>query len=285
MILSCMALYGGSCAAQYRPAVTVKVDTVLTAGIYRIVLPPPFVARCGVNFSDLRIFDEAGKETPYVLRTNSLDRFNAGYLALPDPKIVRKDSSDHHSYYYLHYNDTYRIDRLSLVVASPALYKRIISINPVGDRSNGITTSFGIDPADTVFHVTPMKGDNLVIEIENDDNAPLAITRVASAQSGIYLLTYVEPGHSYRLMAGDPKVGAPKYDLHYFTDSTSAAPATIGVGTIEPGMGEVGGRSGGVQSAGKSGQVFLWSVVTVILLLLLYVSVRLARAIDKKGAS
>jgi hypothetical protein len=271
--------------AQFQPTTTVAVDSVLKAGIYRIVLPPPFVARSRTDLSDLRIFDEAQKETPYVLRTELQDPLNAGYQPIPDPKIVEKDSSNHHSYYKLKYNDSYRIDRLSFVIRSPALYKRMAFVTSNDNGQIGVQASISIDPRDTVIHLRPMKGDNLIIDVDNEDNEPLAITRVATAQAGIYLLTYLEPQHSYALMAGDPAVAAPEYDLHYFTDSTRMSPVTIGLGPIE----RVEWRVKNVnrnprleQADRKSRQVLLWSLVLSILLFLLYVSVKLAKAVNKK---
>jgi hypothetical protein len=153
---------------------------------------------------------------------------------------------------------------------------------PVSNPEIGIPESISIDPADTAFQLDPKMADSLLLDVDNEDNEPLAITRVASAQSGIYLLAWLEPGNTYRLMAGDPAVAAPKYDLHYFTDSTLLPPVTIGLGTMEPGILMAQVRSAGTPP-GRSGQVLLWTVVAITLLLLLLVSVKLARAIDKKG--
>lgn len=279
---SALALFGGLCPAQYQPVATVPVDSVTKPGIYRIVLPPSFVARCRTDLSDIRIFTGVGKEAPYVLRTADSDRFNAGYLPLPDPKISRKDSTNHFSYYLLQYDDFYRIDRLSLVITSPALYKRSAYVLPAGGRATGTTGSFSLDPSDTVIPVEHFRTDSVLIEVSNEDNAPLEITRVAGAQSGIYLLAYLEPGNSYRLVAGDSDVVAPKYDLHYFTDSALLPPVTIGVGSVER-VGTVAQRKPGrTRSAGKPGQLILWSIIGATLVLLLFVSVKLTRAIDKK---
>jgi hypothetical protein len=269
-------------AAQYRPAATVTVDSVSRAGIYRIVLPPEFVASCRSTLADVRIIDRNGREAPYVLKTDPEDRFNAGYLAIPDPKIRESDSSNRHSYYMLQYEDRYRIDRLSLVITRPALYKRSAEVSIVSEQGAAYVATISIDPADSVFRLRSIKAGRLLIDVANQDNAPLVISRVATAQSGIYLLTYLEPGHTYRLMAGDPKAGEPEYDLHYFTDSTQLAPVTIGLGAIERGKVAADLTSPPGRSGGKTGLLLLWSLVVVIVLLLLYVSVKLARAVNKK---
>lgn len=277
-------LVAARCTAQYRPTASMAVDSVPAAGIYRIVLPPSFVARCGPDLADIRLIDEKGKEAPYVLKADPQDRFNAGYLPIPDPRILERDSSNRHSYYVLNYGDTYRIDRLSLVITRPALYKRMAVILTASEPdSEARVATITIDPADSVFRLPPVKADRLLIDVSNQDNAPLAISRVATAQSGIYLLTYLERGHAYRLMAGDARASAPDYDLHYFTDSTLLPPVTIGLGPLQQAIAKPGRDLQKNRSDQKRGLLLLWGVITVILLLLLFVSIKLARAIDKKG--
>lgn len=277
-----LLLASGDCSAQYLPTIMTKLDSVAKPGIYRIVLPPSFVAGCRADLSDLRIFDENDKEAPYVLRESSPDRISTGFLPIPDPKILQKDSSDRHSYFWLQYDDNYRIDRISFVITGPALYKRTAAISTL-PRNAMPAATITIDPADSVFRLPPLRANRLLIEVANHDNAPLVITRVATSQLGIYLLTYLQPGHEYWLMAGDSKVNTPDYDLHYFTDSMPVTPLAIGLGPLrrfldrERRTNKPSGRW-----ISRNPGVLLWSVLTLILLLLLYVSVKLARAIDKK---
>ncbi|HEV2355389.1 MAG TPA: hypothetical protein VGR89_14160, partial [Puia sp.] len=182
---------GSSCSAQYHPIVTAKVDSVTRAGIFRIVLPPSFVACCRPDLSDIRIIDGNGRQAPYVLRTDPGDKWNAGYTTIPDPHIVEHDSNDRHSYYLLQYNDSYRIERLSLVIRHPALYKRTAEILTAPGPDQQHVATITIDPADSVFSFQPVKAARLLIDVANEDNAPLAISRVATFQSGICLLAYL----------------------------------------------------------------------------------------------
>lgn len=277
-----LLLAGGDCSAQYRATIMTKLDSVAKAGIFRIVLPPSFVAGCRADFSDLRIFDEKDKEAPYVLRESSPDRLTTGFLPIPDPNILQKDSSDQHSYFWLQYDNNYRIDRLSLVITGPALYKRTAVVSTVPGNAMPVAT-ISIDPADSVFRLPPLRANRLLIEVANHDNAPLVMTRVATSQLGIYLLTYLQPGHEYWLMAGDPKVNTPDYDLHYFTDSMPVTTLAIGLGPLRRFL-DREGRAGQPSEKGISRKpgVLFWSLVVLILLLLLYVSVKLARAVDQK---
>jgi hypothetical protein len=280
--------------------VTAQVDSVPRTGFYRIILPPQLVAKCRPDLSDLRIYKPDGTTVPYVLRTAIHDRMNAGYLPLPDPMISQKDSSNKHSYYRLRYDDTYRIERLSLVVSNPILYKRTVRImaeeDATGDKP---VTCVSIDPKDTVFLLPAVKAKTLLIDIANGDNAPLLIRKVVSAQSGIYLLAYLlaGEGNRYELGAGDSIEGPPDYDLHYFTDSLQQHPFDIGLQPVMLRAGAASGQrmpakkvgSGGLASGtdsvpagGRKSGLLLWSILIFILLILTFVSIKLAKAVSQK---
>jgi len=278
-----LLLISGVCCAQYRPTASAVVDSVRGNGFYRILLPPAFVARCRTDLSDLRIYDEQGTETPYVLKTGDRDTLNAGFQSIPDPEIRRQDSSNRHTYYRLRYDDAYRIDRLSFVIANPVLFKREAFISSP-DFDAGIVEAISIDPTDTVFRGPPMKATELLIDINNKDNPPLVISRVATAQSGIYLVVLLRGDRRYRLVAGDPSVRAPDYDLHFFTDSLTSAPPVLPLGVVHrENRGTVATGTGARGPGANRSGLLLWGVVALVLLLLIYVSVKLARAVDQKG--
>jgi hypothetical protein len=282
------------------PSVTARVDSVTRTGFYRIILPPQLVAKCRSDLSDLRIYKPDGTTVPYVLRTGIHDKMNAGYLPLPDPTISQKDSGNKHSYYRLQYNDAYRIERLSLIISNPILYKRTVRImaeeNSTTDKP---VTCVSIDPKDTVFLLPAVKAKVLLIDIANGDNAPLVIRKVVSAQSGIYLLAYLLAGEGdrYELGAGDSLVGPPDYDLHYFTDSLQQHPFDIGLqpvrlrtgtalagSTVKQTAGAGGPASGanGAAAAGRKSGLLLWSILIFILIMLTFISIKLARAVSQK---
>ena len=278
---------------------TAGVDSVARTGFYRIILPPQLVAKCRPDLSDLRIYKPDGTTVPYVLRTGIHDKMNAGYLPLPDPTISQKDSGNKHSYYRLQYNDAYRIERLSLIVSNPILYKRTVRIMAEEDSTgNKPVTCVSIDPKDTVFLLPAVKAKVLLIDIANGDNAPLVIRKVVSAQSGIYLLAYLlaGEGNRYELGAGDSLVGPPDYDLHYFTDSLQQHPFDIGLQPVRLRTGTALAGSEGVRvkqaagdaagaggpAAGRKSGLLLWSILIFILLMLTFVSIKLARAVSQK---
>ena len=291
------------CRAQGRGAggrsgylAVARLDTVKTTGFYRIILPPQLVAKCKPDLSDIRICQSDGTMIPYVLNTDVKSTLNAGYLALPDPFIRQKDSSDKHSYIQLQYADVFRIERLSLVIKGPTLYKRtaqVINEDAVGmDRQ---IATISLDPGDSVFPIPVVKTRHLLIDVTNMDNMPLVFGRIASAQSGIYILAHLERHRDYELEGGDSLASKPDYDLHYFTDSLHDKPLDIGYKSVyqqEQGLSPAKRDSITVDSsaiksvartrANTRPTILLWLTLVIVLLLLIYISVKMVKAIAKK---
>jgi hypothetical protein len=270
------------------------LNPVEKTGFYRFVLPPRFVAKCRPDLSDIRICQPDGTMIPYVLNTDVKSPLNAGYLALPDPLIRQKDSSDKHSYILLQYADAFRIERLSFVIKGPALYKRmagVINMDAAGmDRQ---IATISLDPGDSVFSIPAVKTRHLLIDVTNMDNMPLVISRVASAQSGIYILAHLEKHRDYELEGGDSLAGKPDYDLHYFTDSLHDRPLDIGYKDVylrDPAPAKRDSLtidSSAIKSVARArgytrSTILLWLVLVIVLLLLIYISVKMVKAIAKK---
>ncbi|MBS1662939.1 MAG: hypothetical protein JST68_17975 [Bacteroidetes bacterium] len=276
------------CRAQ-TPIVGAPLDTVRENGFYRVILPPDLIARCKADFSDLRLYRFNHGFVPYVLKEGMADPL---YLPVPDPQIKQRDSSNKHSYISLQYADTYRIDKLSFIISHPALYKRKVRIsNPDDSSGTPLEAITDIDPRDTVFRIPPVKAKRLLIDISNADNEPLIIDRVSSFQVPVYILTILEKGKEYELEAGDWSAVKPDYDLHYFTDSFKMPPYSIAAKTIYYKKAAVGPARSLDDAAAKikdsaSGNtrsgILLWSVIVLVLLLLIYISVKMVKAIAKK---
>lgn len=263
---------------------TALLERVKMTGIYRIVLPPPFVAYCKADLADVRIYGRDGEQIPYVLNTDPKSPLNTGYFTLPEPVFRQKDSSNKHSYVHLSFSEAYRIDRLSLTVSGPVLFKRTVEVYDEDCSCPWKAGSiFTVDPQDSVFNVPPVKTRHLMLDISNLDNAPLKLSRVGASQSGVYLLAQLEESKEYVVKGGDSTAVKPEYDLHFFTDSMQSKPLDAVIKEI---------RSGNAAPpvvvqphVEKKGSPFLlWSVLTLVLLLLIYISVKMVRAIAKKEA-
>jgi hypothetical protein len=201
------------------------------------------------------------------------------YQNVPDPAIRQKDSSDKHSYITLFYKEPYRIDKLDLGIRGPALYKRYARIYDSDTAGRLLVIGLALDPLNTSFRIPPVKTSRMLIDISNEDNAPLLIQRATSSQLDQYLMTYLRPGLNYRLLAGNGKATTPEYDLKYFVDTVSTGLHEIRPGSLRP----VNSLKAPALPPGKDhAGIILWSIIVAVLLLLILLSVKMVKSIPEK---
>ncbi|HMH21799.1 MAG TPA: hypothetical protein VK563_08485 [Puia sp.] len=225
------------------------------------------------------ILDDKGLLPVNMLKAGMYTRnfTNGKYLGVPYPALSQKDSSNKHSYILLQYRDRYRIDKLEFIVQGPALYKRQASVY---DNRNGgyrLMKTIALSPSENSFLMPAIRTDSLLLDIANEDNAPLVIQAVRTAQLNQYLLTYLQPGSGYSLLGGDPQAAMPAYDLKYFTDSLTRDPEEVATGPLKPGH-----VPGPVQPvATDHSGIWLWGILGLVLVLLAFLSFKMIKAIPK----
>ncbi|MES1249348.1 MAG: hypothetical protein ABUL46_01620 [Chitinophaga rupis] len=255
------------------------LDTIRQAAFYKIPLSPEWVAKCRQDLGDLRILGGDGKFSPYVLR--SKEPATDAYTDIPDPVIRQNDSSNQHSYLILQYGGPYRIDKVELIIQEPRLYKRHILVYDNEKDHGWPIAGVDIDPRNTSFRIPSTKTHSLLLDITNADNPPLVISRVATAQLDQYLVTYLQPGITYRLLAGNPQAGPPEYDLKYFVDSLTGDPQELLPGPIQA-EGQATGRPVQVKAEKDHSGYILWGIILLVLLLLVSLSLKMVKATAQK---
>jgi hypothetical protein len=136
-----------------------------------------------------------------------------------------------------------------------------------------------ISPAGTSFAVSPFKTNCLLIDVANEDDSPLVIQAVKSAQLNQYLLTYLQPGDSYCLLGGNMHAVAPDYDLKYFTDSLTRDPQELLSGPMRPESGDIGPVA---PEAKDPSRTLLWVVLGLVLVVLASLSFKMIQSISEK---
>lgn len=205
------------------------------------------------------------------IATQSLS--HGSYRSTPAPQIAQKDSSDHYSYITLTYREPYIIDQLELDIVGPRLYKRKARIFSKDESYSGAT--FEIDPTHHSFQVPSYKSRVLILEISNEDNAPLVVNNVVTSQLERYLLAWLQPGTEYRLQAGNAQAESPVYDLKYFIDSMRREPLEIVPGTLQA----VTKQAAPPVATKDRSNVMLWVIISIVLVLLVFLSFKMLKAI------
>ena len=157
-----------------------------------------------------------------------------------------------------------------------------------------------VDPKHLMLKIPTVRTRRLWIDIDNADNAPLILNEVAALQAARFLLAYLQPGFTYKVFAGNAQAPPPDYDLKYFTDSVKEPPSTLlldslqpigsqdqpkvinGVSPAQPPLSKEKTPASSSASPKVSSTLLLWSAIFVVLLLLIYFSVKMVRAIAQK---
>ena len=229
------------------------------------------------NYHYFKIIQEDKGVLPLnIYRAGVITKQQAGtkrYRPTPQPVISQKDSSNHHSYVTLTFQEPYLIENLYFDIKSPRLYKRetkvLIKEDPYRDER------LILDPASHSFDVLPLKVRSITLEIDNEDNAPLVFNKIETNQKERYLLTWLEPGR-YELLAGDKKAQTPKYDLGNFVDTVSREPAAILPGALIPT--NIHPAPPVVKPPDNNG-IYLWGAIVAVLAMLIWLCFNMLKSI------
>lgn len=265
------------------------VDTIRKDAFYQVRLTPEIIAKCKADLADLRLLGPGDRFVSYVLKdcragTNE----EKEWLPVPGAVMTQKDSSDKHSYIDLRFSEAYEIDRLAFVIRDPVFYKRDAVVFAEGAAAAEwmSVTSITLAPGATLLNIPSVKTGRLRIDITNADNAPLVINEVAGFQASRCLLAYLKAGSGYQVLAGNAQAVAPEYDLKYFTDSLTATPPILFPGLLQQATfvnNQAAAPVTGTKArSGKQADLLLWSILLAILILLVYFSVRMVKAITQK---
>jgi hypothetical protein len=146
----------------------------------------------------------------------------------PSNLFVRKDSSkitwltvDNSKYYH--------ISNVLLFIKSPRFYKRQVDVIAGGMLAGNFIISL-----DSVVNLSlPIFNDSsFTIKIYNEDNPPLEIAAISTAQNEEKIITYLETGNSYALEMTNTDANPPHYDLVSFKDSIPKDVKGIGFSNI-----------------------------------------------------
>ncbi|MBI3880713.1 MAG: DUF3999 family protein [Verrucomicrobia bacterium] len=248
------------------------------AGVQQLELDLDVLARGARSLADLRVVAD-GKQLPYVIERTSLQRA----LALtPQPANDPKRPSVSRWEFKLP-RANLPLTRLDCASADPLFQRRATLIEEVKDERGekdravlGEATWLRTPenkPRLLVLALTRApRTDRVWLEVENGDNAPLALGEFTAWHSTSRLLFKAPTGSPLQLYYGNPDTRAPSYDLQLIAARLLAADkAKASLGAEEtlrkPTWGET-------ERAGGGGKIF-WLVLGGVVVLLLVVLAKL----------
>ena len=224
LLLLCFSCTVAMAQQGYEWRATVPAPTQY--GWYSILLPPEVTGRLRPNMADIRVYNEAQQEIPYLLRKGE------SYTAIPVHGFTQTDSAAmKQTYINLRFAPPAYPEKLELKIASPDLYLRkgqVILGKPIVThrkkrklyKPQSMRKFFTISSTEPATIELPRQQvEELTLIIENEDNQPLMIAGIKALQLNHYLVANLQANEDYTLRFGNEAATTPEYDLQFFRDS------------------------------------------------------------------
>ena len=155
------------------------------------------------------------KDVGYFKHTKVVDSIK--YKALDySYEIEQKDNS---TFIHVIADRKHEINKIVFHIDKPDLYSRKASIYYEESDEKRLLKSIELNSnTPTIFKNLNLNQKDFSIEIENKDNQPLAISKLAFFQKEKYLVADLQPIQNYTITAGDKNLEKPSYDLVRFKD-------------------------------------------------------------------
>jgi hypothetical protein len=108
-----------------------KVNTVAHTAFYKIIVKPDVSARSQLNFEDLRLFDNAGKEIPYLLNREVSGQSETQFVTYPLTSAIEPDRQT----IIIENKDKRQIDKFVFAMKN-ADASRLVRISGSEDKTN-----------------------------------------------------------------------------------------------------------------------------------------------------
>jgi hypothetical protein len=190
----------------------------------------------------------------------------------PPVSFIRKDSNKI-SWISIENPHRFHISHLGILVKAPRYFKRQVDI-----RANDFLVGNFTISSDSLFHLNlPRLNDSVItIQIYNEDNPPLDISFITTAQDPEQIIAWLDSGKSYQLEMMSTDAQPPRYDLVNFKDSIPENIKQIGVSNIvyTPAL-----RIVAPLVLFKKG--WLWVILALVLIVLALFTIRLTKEVGK----
>jgi hypothetical protein len=215
-------------------------------------------------------FLQAGVYTEYAATLS--------YAPVSSVQLTRVDSSKT-TYITLKLNDSYQVNKLHLNITAPKYFKRDVSVYQLIGRDKQLLGDAELNSAKGTDLLIAAKASQLIIQINNGDNLPLTVTSVDAYQSAESLISYLDGKQTYRLLAGDQSVQAPEYDLKFFADSIRDNTPQISHEAVSQNKAYQAKQPA---KAGRDYTVLIWIAIVVAAGLLLFLTLKMTKEVNKK---
>lgn len=250
--------------------------------LYVATLAPEDLARLRPDLGDLRLVDDAGRQVPYILEPSAVE----ASVVLAAERMRSTDRVSRHRLLVSSVPERAGVPLGAIGLQfAEAFFDRPLRVRIDGDErrsrvlwSGRIERRPSPDAPDTEpirLAWNPEAVRELTIEIEDGDNAPLALS---SAEGFVRVprLTFQAGAGAYRLLLGNPEASAPQYDLASLRREVlaySAVGITLGASRANPAYRRYAGEF--LKDAPPT--LLLWGTLLATVAALLWLTMRVLR--------
>ncbi|MFD3003238.1 hypothetical protein ACFS7Z_22945 [Pontibacter toksunensis] len=251
-------------------------------GYHSILLLPEVTGRLRPDLADIRVYNAAQQEIPYLLRKGE------GYTAIPVLNFTRTDSAaTKQTFINLQFTQPTYPEKLELQISSPDLYLRkgqVILGKPAvenrkkrrPDKPQAVRKFFTISSTEPATIELPRQQvQELTLIIENEDNQPLKIAGIKVLQINHYLIADLQPNEDYTLRFCNKAATTPEYDLQFFRDSIPDDLPVLSVTNISA-------ADDGKQPKRPVSKTIMWAAISIVVIGLGYMTVRLLNDMNRE---
>jgi hypothetical protein len=124
-----------------------------------------------------------------------------------------------------------------------------------------------------MIEVDAERGNEFILEIENEDNPSLEVDNIRIEQLHRYLVAWLPKGDGYLLKFGAPQLAPPHYDLVNFSDSIPQNLAAVKVGPLK----SIEQARAQENPTVFTSTVFIWVAIVAVIGILGFMAVRMVR--------
>ena len=144
---------------------------------------------------------------------------------LPKSSIITQYPSQKKTMIRVVFDNKQIVNQIVFNIKSPRLYKRhgrvyLNKIREIKHRTETyhetISTFELISDSKKPIQINQLFEKEFIIEIQNEDNQPLAFSDIKFFQNQVSIIADLKAGEKYGIKTGNPKAVAPKYDLENF---------------------------------------------------------------------
>jgi len=180
------------------------------------------------------------------------------------------------------------LDKLEILVSGSKYYRRraTLSEKRVSRSKDGKKKEYFRDVQNfeltsgrtAILSMDNIRGQEFLITIENDDNAPLVISEIKAYQLNRYLTAWLNHHQPYKLKFGDRNLHQPIYDIAFFKDSI---PKQIPI--LEAGAPKIFETPEAASSTSFfTNKNLVWIAIVAVIVLLGFMSIKMVKQTSQK---